>query len=438
MDIQKMLPALPQFLILLPTVISCYLTVRNQLKYTVFMTAVLCTAVLVPYSILCAWLHAALQIDVNIILLPSLILFFFLYRCTVTIDLSRCLAVYVGVCAIETFPAQFAYAFDAHLHPTSGAANFSMEAAFFQLGLSCLMLIAFAFPASRYFTWAVDNLDSPKIYYSTVALSSVFLFLNILAVPHSYSTLQAGRLSYLFPLLEGGALTLLVTIYLLFYRGMSIILEYTKLQEHSQLLMMQANQYQILQEHLNQTARLRHDFRHSVRLLTALAEKGNIDSIRRHLEEYNIQLAESASVNYCSNAALNALLGYYHEMAVSAGIDTDWKIALPEPLTISELDLASLLGNLMDNAIAGCQTIPENSRYFCLTSELQQGNRLYIVSTNSFDGKVRKDKDGYRSTKHSGKGTGLASISAIAEKHHGSVQISHNNKEFFVDVVLKI
>ena len=124
---------------------------KNQTKYTLLKTAMLCTAVLLPYAFLCSALSALLQIDVNIILLPSLILFFLPYRCTVTADLPKCLAIYVGVCAVQTFPAQFAYAFEAFLHPASGAADFSTEAAFFQLVLSCLVAAAFAWPACKLF-----------------------------------------------------------------------------------------------------------------------------------------------------------------------------------------------------------------------------------------------------------------------------------------------
>ncbi len=189
---------------------------------------------------------------------------------------------------------------------------------------------------------------------------------------------------------------------------------------------------------MRQTARLRHDFRHSVHLLSALAEEGDIGNIRAHLAEYEISLSENTPVNLCANAALNALFGYYYEMAVSAGIDTDWRIELPEPLPATELDMASLFGNLMENAIDGCLTIPENRRYFCLTTELRHGNRLYIVSTNSFDGRVQKGKDGYRSTKHGGKGTGLISIATAAEKYGGSAQASNSGSEFYVDVTLKI
>lgn len=438
MDMNRYLSALLQFLILLPAAASCYFTMKNQMRYTLLKTATLCTAVLLPYSLLGSWLCTILRIGVNAIFLSSLVLFFFLYRRTVTANLPKCLAVYVGVCAVQSFPAQFAYSFDAFLHPASGAADFSPEAALFQFGLSCLVAAAFIWPACQRFFWIVDCLDIPKIWYTTVALSSLFLAYNILAVPQSYSTLHVGRIFFIFPLLEGGALAVLISIYLLFYHGTTVILEHAKLKERTQLLEMQSHQYRALQEHMRQTARLRHDFRHSLYLLSTLAEKGDISGIRTHLAEYEISLAEDTSQNYCTNAALNALFSYYHEMAVSAGIDMDWHIELPDPLPATELDMVSLLGNLMENAIDGCLTIPEGRRYFCLTMEIRHGNRLYIVSTNSFDGKVRKGKDNYRSTKHSGNGIGLAAITAAAEKYGGSAQASNSESEFFVDVVLKI
>lgn len=438
MDITRWLAALLRFFVLLPSAASCYYTMKNQMRHTPLKTTALCTAVLLPYSFLCSCLCTMLHIDVNIILLSSLVLFFFLYRRTVTANLPKCLAVYVGVCAVQTFPAQFAYSFDALLHPASGAADFSVEAAFFQLGLSCLIAAAFAWPACRYFFRIVDCLDISKIWYTTIALSSVFLAFNILSIPKSYSTLHAGRLFYIFPLLEVGLLAVLTVIYLLFYRGTAVMLEHAELKERTQLLEMQSRQYRALQEHMRQTARLRHDFRHSVRLLTSLAEKGDIGSIRAHLAEYEVRLSENTPVNYCSNVALNALFGYYHDMSVSAGIDTDWHIELPEPLPATELDMASLFGNIMENAIDGCLTMPEGSRYFCLTTENRHGNRLYIVSTNSFDGKVWKGKDGYSSTKHGGNGIGLAAITAAAEKYGGSAQAYNSSSEFFVDVVLKI
>ncbi len=427
-----------QFLILFPAAISCYLPVKKQMKYSFKKTALLCTSAIILCSFFGIWFHLLSQININIIFSIFVIIFFFLYRRTVKIDFPRALAIYIGVCAIETFPAQFAYSFDASLHPFSGAANFSVEAALFQLGLSWLLVMAFIFPAVHQFAWIIEHMNVSKIWYTTVVLSSVFLIFNIICIPKSYRTLHTGRMSFLFPALECCALTLLIAMYVLFYQSSRMLLKHIHLKERSQLLEIQAHQYQILQEHMQQTKRLRHDFRHSVHLLAALAQKGDLENIQTYLEEYENRLTENMVVNYCSNPALNALFGYYHEMAVSNGILVNWNIGLPNPLTVSELDMANLFGNLIENAIAGCLGNPEKRRFFSLTTEIRYGNTLYIVSTNSFNGQTNKREKEYYSTKHSGKGIGIASITAVAEKYHGSVQVSNSANEFFVDIVIKI
>lgn len=437
MDMHRLLSALLQLLVLIPGAVSCYLPAKGRMRFTPSKTAALCAAVLLPCAAATALLYALFSIHMNWMLFPSLALFFFLYRRTVDLDLPRSLAIYVGVCAIESFPAQFACSFDAFLHPASSAADLSPEAALFQLMISLLLLAAFFRPVTRHFTWTVDRIGFPKIWYSTVVISAVSLIMNVIAIPQSYATLHTGRMYWIFPVAEAGALAVLTGFYILFYRGAALILEQAELKERFQLLEMQSRQYHVLLEHVRQTAKLRHDFRHSLRLIASLAEQGDNGSIRAHVAEYETILDRHAIANYCKNATLNALFGHYHEIATASGIRTDWSIELPEPFPFLELDMTGLFGNLMDNAIAGCLTVPEASRYFCLTTQVRHG-RLYVVSTNSFDGKVLKGKEGYLSTKDNGNGIGLSAITAAAEKYGGSAKASNSNTEFFVDIVLKI
>ena len=105
MDMDKFVSILLQTLILLPGAASCYLPVKSRMKHSPAKTAALCTAVILPYSLAASLLCMFFSIDINGILFLSLVLFFFLYRRTVELDLSCSLAVYAGVCAIETFPA---------------------------------------------------------------------------------------------------------------------------------------------------------------------------------------------------------------------------------------------------------------------------------------------------------------------------------------------
>ena len=148
---------------------------------------------------------------------------------------------------------------------------------------------------------------------------------------------------------------------------------------------------------------------------------------------------------FCKNAVLNALFHHYYAMAQSAEIRTEWHISIPDPLTISTLDLSSLMGNILENAIAGCRTVPEKERYFILTIEILEQNSLYIVSSNSSDGNLKKESGIYQTTKSQlnsqtqrEHGIGLYSIRTLAEKYNGMSQFSYDNGQFCVDVVLKL
>ncbi len=427
---------LPLYLVLLPSAVSCYLPMKNQMRYTPAKTAALCAAVLVPFSLAATWAQLVWGLYTNDLVLPALVVFFPLYRRTLKTDLSRALAVYAGVCAVGTFPAQLAATLDAYLRPETWLIGMSIESVAFQLVLSLLML-ALVWLVRRQLVRVIDLLDFPKVWYSTVLLSGLFVVFNAITTPVTPEFYQADSPYHLFPLLQVCGLALLLCIYVLFYQFAQLMWERAQLEQRTQLLEMQSHQYQLLQEHMRQTARLRHDFRHSIRLLSTLAEQGELADIQAHLAEYEHSLTESPPVCFCANAALNALFGYYHDIALSAGVDTDWDIELPDPLTVSELDLASLFGNLLENGIQGCQTLPEGRRKFSLTTQLRQGGILYIVSTNSFDGRVRKGKNGYCSTRHDGRGIGLMSIAAVAEKYGGSARFSNSSTEFFADVVMK-
>lgn len=437
MTVRTFFRTLLPFLVLFPSAASCYFSMAHQMRFPVRKTALLCGAVLVPYSLAAAYVCARYHLYTNALLLPSLVPFCLLFQQTVTSSVPKTLSAYVGVCAVQSFPLQFAHALDAHLHPDSGAFSCSTEALLFQLALSCLIAAAAAYPAIRRFSHMVDQLDVPSVWYTLIVLSSVFLVFNIIAIPRSYQTVLTGRMGYLFPALELCLLALLWTIYVLFYRTSQIIVEWEALQVRSYLLETQARQYSTLRTHLRETARLRHDFRHSVHLLSTLARQGDLEKLRAYLAEYEGQLAEAAPVNYCTSDALNALFSYYQARAGESHIRTDWRISLPDPLCFSELDLTALFGNLMENAVAGCQSVPAQERYFFLTAQVQRDGALYIVSSNSFDGRVRTGRTGYLSTKHAGEGLGLPSIAAVAEKYGGSSRVSHSDTAFFVDVMMR-
>ena len=99
------------------------------------------------------------------------------------------------------------------------------------------------------------------------------------------------------------------------------------------------------------------------------------------------------------------------------------------------MDLCTIIGNILENAVAASLEIPAEKRSLLL-SGLVQNNRLYIVATNSFNGLVKERNGKYLSRRHSGSGIGLKSIRASAEKYHGKAEFSHDGCEFHSDVML--
>lgn len=434
----RWLAAWLQLLLVIPAAVSGYLVMKNQLRFSAGRTALQAAAVLVPCSLLGAWLSTALDLrNSGVVLLASLPLLFLLYCRTLRCGTAKCLAVFTGVAAMQTFPMQFARFYDAMLHPQMVEATLTAGAAAFQLGLSAALAAAFAWPEVHWLHRMVDRLNVDRVWYAATGISGLFFAANLLTVPRFYATVRVARIPFLFPVLEGAAFAVLAGIYLLFFYTTTLTLDNERLRQENRLLALQSRQYRILKAHLGRTARLRHDFRHSLRLLATLAERGDLEGLRSHLAQYALSLAEDPP-SYCKNPALDALFAYYHAAADAAGIEADWQIDLPDPLPAGELDLAALFGNLMENAIEGCEGVGPGERYFSLTAEMQHGARLYIVSTNSFDGKVLMGEDGFDSTKHEGSGVGLASVDAIARKYGGFARAGGSGGEFCVDVLLRV
>ena len=64
---------------------------------------------------------------------------------------------------------------------------------------------------------------------------------------------------------------------------------------------------------------------------------------------------------------------------------------MPDKSRILDVDLCSIFGNILENAIDGCCTVEEGKRYFNLTSEIK-GDCLYIVSTNNYGKPLEMDE----------------------------------------------
>ena len=215
------------------------------------------------------------------------------------------------------------------------------------------------------------------------------------------------------------------------------VMESERSKSMENLLKMQRDQYEQLQARMQENRRPRHDFRQHRMVIQDMVNRGDLDALKRYLEEYEQQFPENHDAIYCGNLAVNAVFSYYAERTKQAGIPVTFKIDLPEKLIISETDFCVLIGNLLENALEACKTQTDNDGRFIRV--LIQQNQMSVISIaidNSCPSRPVWDGQKLLSTKHPGSGIGTESARYIAKRYSGDARFEWKDGVFYASVML--
>ena len=96
---------------------------------------------------------------------------------------------------------------------------------------------------------------------------------------------------------------------------------------------------------------IRHDIKHHIREIKALANNGKLEEIKEYTDNLS-QDIEVSKISYnTGNVALDGILNYYMSKFNENHIKTDIKVTVPENLGVTAYDINIILGNLLDNVI---------------------------------------------------------------------------------------
>ncbi len=422
----------------IPAAILCFLPMKNQLRYGVSKTVRNTALLFLPLFLVMAYIESSYETSYNTLTPFVLIVCFTYYRLNVKVHFSKALAIFVLVCAIFGFLANFANAFDAAIHPTLGINDFSMEAAAFQAVITLLFVILVFLPASKYGSLIIDGFHIYRVWYTSTIVSLFFLVYNLITVPYHYETLHVNNVFLFFCISLPMLFTLLLLLCVLFYFIVSGMIEAGKTENEKNILEMEKSQFHKQRKYLEATAKERHDFKHAVRTIKSLSSEGKYEELDKYIEQYIEKMPELTVKTYCSIPAVNAVLNYYKETARMDGIPLSLDVSFPEDKELPETELCSILGNILENAINACRVIEPYKRFIRLTVTVMNGYYLCIAAVNSFNGEPLIRNGRYFSTGHSGSGIGLESITSIAASMGGSADFSHEDQEFFSNVMLPL
>ena len=189
-------------------------------------------------------------------------------------------------------------------------------------------------------------------------------------------------------------------------------------------------------ENMYQTMRgWRHDYRNHIQVLKAYAANGDLDAIRTYLDELDTDLSAVDMVIKTGNKMADAIINSKNSLARSKDIPVKADAHIPVALTISELDLCIIIGNLFDNAIEASLALPKEKRLIRVYMNMKN-TQLYMSFTN-FTAVKKQEKNGrFLSSKGTGHGFGLIRIDNIVERYGGYLSRNSEDNAFTTEILL--
>lgn len=183
---------------------------------------------------------------------------------------------------------------------------------------------------------------------------------------------------------------------------------------------------------------LSHDLKHNLLHWKQLAESKGYSDVLTGITEYE-QTYEANLLVDVENDIANAIINQKLLAARKNEIQFDVKGIFSDSLSMSSIDLCSLVGNLLDNAIEACENVKDTSKRRIFFSIKRDGSFLFLEVVNSYEIEpVVKDNIFItRKRNRLNHGIGMLSINSVVEKYEGAIENTFQNDEFKSIIMLR-
>lgn len=198
----------------------------------------------------------------------------------------------------------------------------------------------------------------------------------------------------------------------------------------------QSVQYNQLLEHNKNIQRLRHDYKNALMGLISELEQENytqaISALKGQLDKIQLPYNSAYPIGI-----IGTILNEKTEAATQNGIQINFSHSELSQIRISEMDLAIILGNALDNAIEATQKLSEDNNRFISVLIKVLNNQIVIVIKNPVVANV--DVNNLTTTKNNSEqhGFGLISMRNLVSKYKGEIILSCEDLIFQVHMVLR-
>lgn len=198
----------------------------------------------------------------------------------------------------------------------------------------------------------------------------------------------------------------------------------------------QHQEYLASKENIESIGRLAHDLKHQIAALRAEVDP---EHAAAGFEQLEASVAAASAQQHSGNPVLDVILTSKMRTCADRGI-TLTAVADGKLLDgMSSMDIASLFGNALDNAIEATSKLPNKQQRLIRLALYGQGQFTVIRVENYYDSALKKDSTGaLRTTKRdaSRHGFGVKSIRHIAAQYGGEVTIRTDDHWFVLTALI--
>lgn len=196
-------------------------------------------------------------------------------------------------------------------------------------------------------------------------------------------------------------------------------------------------QFDLVKENMNNVERLKHDMKNHIFVLKTLYDNEEKDEYEGYVRELLKEMEDRKKLVNSGNIVVDSIVNYKLLSLGESDIELLVNANIPDKLEVSDFDLTTILGNLLDNSVRAVKETKEN-KYLSIDMQYKSG-RLIIRLVNSYK-HVEQIKNGkyFISTKKDKHkhGIGLLNVERTVEKYNGMIDMKLVDNRFEVMVIL--
>ncbi len=181
----------------------------------------------------------------------------------------------------------------------------------------------------------------------------------------------------------------------------------------------------------------RHDYHNHMQVMKAQLALGNLEEIQEYLNALEKELDHVDTLVKSGNLMTDAILNSKLTLARRQKIRINCNAKIPERISVEDVDLCVILGNLMDNALEACKQITEENRFLRIYMKVNK-SQLYLSIQNSAKEDPDFDEQNYITKKRGNHGLGMKRVQTAVEKYQGYLNLANEPGIFAAEVTIPL